>query len=166
MTFPDNPVALIAAQAENRVIGRGLEIPWKAKGEQALFKEITRGGTLIMGRKTYDSIGRPLPGRETIVVTGNPTFSAEGCHTASGLAEALEAAHRLGKPIFIAGGGELYRQALDLADAVHLTTIHTKVDGDVYFPVLPDDFHLVREERFSTNLDYTYRYFERGDTAT
>lgn len=154
-------IALVAAQAENRVIGRGQDIPWQVKGEQALFKKITMGGTLIMGRKTYDSIGRPLPGRTTIVVSRNADLAIEGCETATSLDAAISRAAAIGAPIFIAGGGDLYRQALDQADELHLTTIHTEVVGDIYFPEVPDSFEVVKEEPFQSNIDYTYRLLKR-----
>ena len=153
---------MVAAQSENQVIGRGLEIPWKVKGEQALFKKITINGTLIMGRKTFQSIGRPLPGRTTIVVSRDPDLAITGCETSTSLELAIARAAEINKPIFIAGGGELYRQALDIADEIHLTTIHTKVEGDVLFPEVPANFRLVEEKAFTSNLNYTYRHFERG----
>jgi|TARA_B110000093_G_C12835538_1_gene352983 dihydrofolate reductase (trimethoprim resistance protein) len=155
-------IAMVAAQSENQVIGRGLEIPWKVKGEQALFKKITINGTLIMGRKTFQSIGRPLPGRTTIVVSRDPDLTITGCETSTSLELAIARAAEINKPIFIAGGGELYRQALDIADEIHLTTIHTKVEGDVLFPEVPANFRLVEEKAFTSNINYTYRHFERG----
>ena len=154
-------LALVAAQSENRVIGRGIEIPWRVKGEQALFKKITMGGTLIMGRKTFDSIGRPLPGRTTIVVTRNKLLKIDGCEVTESLEEAVQLAEKIGKPVFVAGGGQLYAQAINLADELHLTTIHTEIEGDVYFPPLPEDFRLVSEEKFNSNIDYTYRVYKR-----
>jgi dihydrofolate reductase (trimethoprim resistance protein) len=154
-------IALVAAQAENQVIGQGLEIPWRVKGEQALFKQITMGGTLIMGRKTYDSIGRPLPGRTTIVVTRNKLLQIDGVIVTHSLEAALEQAQAIDAPVFVVGGGDLYRQAMPVADELHLTTIHTEVDGDVYFPPVPDSFEVVTEERFSSNIDYTYRHLKR-----
>lgn len=153
---------MVAAQSENQVIGRGLEIPWKVKGEQALFKKITINGTLIMGRKTFQSIGRPLPGRTTIVVSRDPDLTITGCETSTSLELAIARAAEINKPIFITGGGELYRQALDIADEIHLTTIHTKVEGDVLFPEVPANFRLVEEKAFTSNINYTYRHFERG----
>ena len=152
--------ALVAAQAENRVIGHGPDIPWKVKGEQALFKEITMGGTLIMGRKTFDTIGRPLPGRETVIVTRNPDLEIENCHIATSLESALATAKELGRPVFVAGGGELYQQALPLADEIHLTTIHTTVEGDVFFPEVPEQFEIVAEKQFNSNINYTYRHYK------
>ena len=153
-------LALIAAQSENRVIGRGSEIPWRVKGEQALFKRITMNGVLVMGRKTFESIGRPLPGRVTVIVTRNPAFSADGCEVATSLEDALAIARGHERPVFIAGGGELYEQSILQADALHLTTIHTVADGDVLFPEVPDTYRLVSEELFESNINYTYRYYE------
>ena len=136
-------VHIIAARSKNNVIGRGSEIPWRVKGEQKLFKEITMNGTLIMGRITFESIGKPLPGRTTIIVTRNPAYHQANC-------------------IYIAGGGEIYQQALGLADVVHLTTINAEIEGDVLFPSFPTpDFKLIEEKQFESNIDYTYQKFER-----
>lgn len=156
-------ISIVVARSLNDVIGKGDEIPWRVKGEQKLFRNITMGGVLIMGRKTFESIGRPLPGRDTIIVTRNADYRAEGCEIATSLDEALEFAHTKGdKPIFIVGGGEIYRQALPLADAVHVSTIQIEVDGDVHFPRFPtDEFRLVDEKRIESNIDYTYQYYER-----
>ena len=155
-------IHIVAARSQNNVIGRGIEIPWRVKGEQKLFKEITMGGTLIMGRITFDSIGRPLPGRTSIIVTRNMKYKQEGCQIARSIDEAISIAEDLAKPIYIIGGGELYKQCLDKADFVHLTTIKTSVEGDVFFPDFPnEDFHLVEEREFSSNLDYVYQKFQR-----
>ena len=154
-------VSLVAAQSTNHVIGRGADIPWKVKGEQALFKRITMNGTLVMGRKTFDSIGRPLPGRHTIVLSSNPELQIDGCDVAGSLEDALVIASHIDRPVFIAGGGQLYKQTIDQADALHLTTIHTAVEGDVFFPAVPEDFRLVRQETYESNIDYTYRFYER-----
>lgn len=154
-------LALIAAQAENRVIGNGPDIPWKVKGEQALFKEITMNGCLIMGRKTFESIGRSLPGRETIIVTRNSDYHFENCHISNDLDTALALANQIGRPTFVAGGGEIYELSLPLADQLHLTTIHTTVEGDVFFPEIPEDFKLVSTTSYESNINYTYCYYER-----
>lgn len=157
---------LIAAQSENRVIGNGQSIPWRVKGEQRLFKRITHGHTLIMGRKTFESIGRPLPGRETVIISRNRTYRHRGCLTANNLSKAIELADSCPGDNFVAGGGEIYALAINLADGVHLTTIHKEVEGDVYFPDLPDDFVMLREEFFESNINYTYRYYERRPEQT
>ena len=153
---------LVAAQSDNGVIGDGEKIPWQAKGEQALFKRITLGGTLIMGRKTYDSIGRPLPGRHTIVLSRNPALTLLGCDLSPSLESALETAQQLGRQIFIVGGAEVYREALPLCQGIHLTTVHTQAEGAVTFPPFnPADFTLVKEQRHHSNIDYTYRHYRR-----
>lgn len=157
-------ISLVAARALNNVIGNGPNIPWQVKGEQKLFREITMGGILIMGRKTYESIGRPLPGRSSIIVTRNRDYSVPDCSVASSLVDALAAVADDPRPIFIVGGGQIYEQALaqGLVNAVHLTTIQTEVDGDIRFPDFPTQaFKLIRESHFESNIDYLYQYFEK-----
>ncbi len=154
--------SIVVARSLNNVIGHGQEIPWRVKGEQALFREITLGGTLVMGRKTFESIGRPLPGRETIIVTRNTEYAFEGCHTAPSLESALAKAEQLGRPVHIVGGGEIYAQALPIVDTVHLSTIQAEFDGDVFFPTFPTaDFVEVEQKLFTSNIDYLYQRFER-----
>ena len=153
---------LIAARSLNNVIGNDSEIPWKAKGEQKLFKRITMDSTLIMGRKTFESIGRPLPGRSTIVISRNQDLVIPGCEVAGNLEKAIEAANLTNKPVFVAGGGEIYAQALPLATEVHLTTIQCEVDGNIFFPDFPvSEFKLLEEEMFNSNIDYLYQHFQR-----
>jgi dihydrofolate reductase (trimethoprim resistance protein) len=157
-------ISLVAARALNDVIGNGPNIPWRVKGEQKLFREITHGGILIMGRKTYESIGKPLPGRSTIIVSRDTTYQAEGCQSANSLGAALEWVQADPRPVFIVGGGEIYRQALaqQLVDTVHLTTIQTEVEGDVLFPTFPTpEFRLVKETLVESNINYLYQYFEK-----
>lgn len=129
-------VTLIAAVASNGVIGRDNDLVWRNRDDLARFKRLTLGHTLVMGRKTYDSIGRPLPGRTTIVITRQPTWSAPGVTTAHSLEEALKLATSSSDSdqIFIAGGAEIYRLALPYADHLELTHIHTALPGDTYFP--------------------------------
>ncbi len=157
-------VTIIAARAQNHVIGRGDEIPWRVKGEQKLFKELTMGGCMIMGRKTFESIGRPLPGRDTIIVSRNAAFRHEGCECVTDIPAALKLANAKGVPVHIVGGGEIYRQALelDIADVLHITTIETEVEGDVYFPQIPTAiFSVVEEQKYQSNIDYLYQRYER-----
>lgn len=154
---------IVVARARNDVIGRGQTIPWRAKGEQKLFKRITDGGTLVMGRKTFDSIGRPLPGRETVIITRNADYSQPGCHIAHGFDEALSLADSLNRTVHIVGGGEIYRLALPVVDIVHLSTIQLDAEGDTFFPSFPTgDFTLVESEYFESNIDYLYEKYERG----
>jgi len=159
-------LTIVAARSLNNVIGNGPAIPWRVKGEQKLFREITMHGTLIMGRKTFESIGRPLPGRTTIIVTRRPDYRQDGCLVAASIDGAIGRAMEEKKPVFIAGGGEIYEQSLPLADGVHLSTIQRRVDGDVYFPDFPtDNFKLIHEQLFESNINYVYQYYERRPPA-
>ena len=153
---------LVAARSLNNVIGNGSEIPWNVHGEQSLFKEITMNGVLLMGRKTYESIGRRLPGRITIIITRNRQYHQPGCEIATSLAAAINYASRQDRPVFAIGGGEIYAQALPVASGVHLTTIQQEVEGDIFFPVFPTvDFTLVEEKFFKSNIDYLYQHYKR-----
>lgn len=129
-------VTILAAVARNGVIGVGGGMPWHLPDEQALFKELTLGHVLVMGRRTFDSIGRPLPGRTTIVVTRNPEwqFPSELVLRASGLAEALAAAREIDDEVFVVGGAGVYAEALPLADRLALTLVDAEPDGDTFFP--------------------------------
>ena len=155
-------IQLIAAKANNDVIGNGNKIPWRAEGELKLFKAITMGGTLIMGRKTFDSIGKSLPGRKTIVISRDLDLKVEGCEVVHSLEQALALATQKNLAIFVAGGGDIYRQALPMTDILHLTTIDIDAKGDVLFPAFNlAEFELLEEQHYSTNLDYTYRKYMR-----
>lgn len=138
-------INIIVAAAENGVIGRGNAIPWHLPEDLKLFKRLTLGHTLIMGRRTFESIGKPLPGRRTIVVSR--TLSAlPGAETASSLEAALEAA-RDAEEVFIAGGGQIYAEAMASAERLYLSVIPGNYDGDTVFPpVKPGEWRLEREE--------------------
>ncbi len=137
-------IILIAAMAANRVIGRDNRIPWNIPGEQHHFRKVTWGHPLIMGRKTWESIGHPLPGRRNIVVTRDAAYSAPGAETAPSLAAALERCSHLEK-VFVIGGGRIYEQALPQAHTLILTILARPVAGDVRFPEFSEngDFQLV-----------------------
>lgn len=126
-------LAIIVAMAQNRAIGIRNTLPWRCPEDLKHFKALTMGHHLIMGRKTYDSIGKPLPGRTTVVVTRNPALQIDGCIMAHSL-EAAIAACAGDEQVFIVGGAELYAQALPLVDVLYLTEIHQVVDGDAFFP--------------------------------
>jgi dihydrofolate reductase len=158
---------LIAARSENNIIGSGSEIPWRVKGEQRLFKQVTLGHTLVMGRKTFESIGRALPGRDTVVITTQPDLNFPGIHVAHSLKEGLKTASELRGDIFIAGGGDIYRQTIDLAEGIHLTTIHCLADGDVYFPDFDKtQFEIMVSRHYESNVNYTYEFLLRKPTET
>lgn len=128
-------ISIIAAIGESRELGRGNDLIWRISPDLKRVKELTMGHPIIMGRKTYESIGRPLPGRTNIVVTRTPT-PIDGCVVVDSLPKALEAAHGIDtEEIFIFGGASLYEQALPLTDRLYLTLIHASApDADVFFP--------------------------------
>lgn len=133
------PIVLVAAIADNGVIGDDNKLIWRLKTDLRRFRQITTGCPIIMGRKTFLSIGKPLPGRETIVLTRNPDFRAEGVHVASAMGPALQLARDLGAKmgahaIIIGGGSDIYGQALPFADRLELTVVHAEPEGDAVFP--------------------------------
>jgi len=130
-------VTLIAAMGRNRAIGLDGKMPWHLPGELKHFKASTMGKTIVMGRKTWESIGRALPGRQNIVVTRNPTYLAENCLVVSSLGEALLQA--VSNEIMIIGGGQLYRQALPLAHRMILTRVDCEPKADTWFPDWPEE---------------------------
>ena len=127
------PLTLVAAMGSNRVIGLDGDMPWHFSEDLKHFKRTTMGGVMIMGRKTFDSIGRPLPGRRTIVITRSADWSHEGVEVVHSLDEALNSAGT-SAPVFVVGGGEIYAQALPLATRLVLTEIDDAPDGDTFFP--------------------------------
>ena len=146
---PDQRVVLVAAHARNRVIGNGPDIPWRLPGEQAQFKELTWGHTLVMGRRTWDSIGRPLPGRATIVVTRDESFDPgfEAVLVAHSLEEAFGLASDLPGDVMVAGGGEIYALALPYATHQVLTEVDMSPPGDAFYPEYAvDEWAEVRRE--------------------
>ncbi|MBW2230082.1 MAG: dihydrofolate reductase [Deltaproteobacteria bacterium] len=128
-------VSIVVAAAENGVIGAGGGIPWRLPDDQRLFKRLTSGHTVVMGRGTHESIGRLLPGRTTIVVSRNPDYSVAQAFVADSLEAALDLARARGESeTFVVGGGSLYALALPLANGLYLTRVHAEVEGDVTFP--------------------------------
>ncbi|HWM90344.1 MAG TPA: dihydrofolate reductase [Thermoanaerobaculia bacterium] len=128
-------ISLIAAMAANRVIGRDNRLPWRLPADLRRFKALTMGHTLLLGRRTFESIGRPLPGRSMLVVTRQEGYAPEGVRVVHSVEEALALAREAGESeLFVAGGSQIYRQTLPAADRLHLTRIEEDFPGDVYFP--------------------------------
>ena len=145
---------LIAAVARNRVIGYNGQIPWNIPEDLQHFKELTMGHTVIMGRRTFASIGRPLPGRENIIVTST-LYEIPGCIIVRSLAEALELASR--EIIFIIGGQQLYKEALPLAEYLDLTFVDAEPEGDTFFPEVNwNDYEEVSREQHAGEPAYTF----------
>jgi dihydrofolate reductase len=132
--LPSKRIVLVAAVAENGVIGAAGGIPWHLPEDFQHFKATTLGHTLVMGRATYDSIGRPLPGRTTIVLTRDPDWSVDGVLVAHDLDAALELAEDLPGDVMVAGGSQVYAAALPVADEQVLTEIHQSPEGDTFYP--------------------------------
>jgi dihydrofolate reductase len=155
-------IALVAALGRNRVIGRQNELPWRLPEDLRRFKALTMGHPVVMGRKTHESIlgaiGRPLPGRLSIVVTRSTGYVAPGCVVATSLAAAFDAAERA-EEIFVIGGAEIYRAAITRADRLHLTEINADYDGDARFPELrPNRWREVSRESRARNTEFPHDY--------
>lgn len=136
-------INIIVAISKNRVIGNDNKLIWSLPSDLKRFKQITTGNTLVMGRKTYESIGKPLPNRRNIIITRNSDYKVEGCEVVNSLEEALMLCNN---ECFIIGGGEVYKQSLPLADKLYLTVINEEFDGDTYFPEIEDDWVKVSRE--------------------
>ena len=134
----NNKISIVVAMAINHVIGINNTLPWRISADLAHFKSLTMGHHLIMGRKTFDSIGRPLPGRTTVVVTRNQKLKIDGCIVTHSLEEAIRSCGN-DDNIFIVGGAELYTLAMPLADIIHLTEIQQEIAGDTFFPAFSND---------------------------
>jgi dihydrofolate reductase len=163
MTPGGKRVVMVAAVAENGVIGDGPDIPWSIPGEQAEFKALTMGHTLVMGRTTYESIGRPLPGRTTIVLTRDPSWTAAGVLVAHSIEAALAQADLLDGDVAVAGGGQVYADAMRFADAQVITEVRLQPHGDAFYPDF--DRGEWEESRRDHHDGYDRVWWERMDPA-
>jgi dihydrofolate reductase len=160
-------ISLVVAASENNAIGKNNQLLWHLPNDLKFFKNTTWGSVVVMGRKTFESVNKPLPGRTNIVITQQANWNAENVIVASSLDDAIQKAHATNcKEIFIIGGGEIYKQSLPLADKVYLTRVHTQIDGDTFFPVLNEtDWTLISNENFEADekhlYNYTFQIFER-----
>ena len=168
MSAPPTKIALIVAASENNVIGINDDLPWRLSADLKRFKALTMGHAIIMGRKTFDSIGRLLPGRQTVIVTRNQDFHFEGATVVHSIEAAMEACceHEIA---FLTGGAEIYRLGLSLVDEIYLTRVHTEIDGDTFLPAIDwEQFELVETEAFKADdkneFDFSLsRYRKRTD---
>ena len=154
---PEAVVTIIAAISENGVLGRDNKLIWHLPEDLKRFKQLTSGHAIIMGRKTFESLPKALPNRHNIVISKNKNFSAEGITVCHSLKEALEACRGDSQP-FIIGGGQIYQQALELADRIELTKIHKSFDGDVFFPEIDSQLWLLENENQLENSHFKYSY--------
>lgn len=148
-------LAIIAAMDQGRLIGANNDLPWRLPADLKRVKALTTGHTIILGRKNYESIGRPLPNRQNIVISRNPDYDAPGCTVVTSIEAALAAAES--DRVFIFGGATLYEQMLDKVDTLYLTFIHERFEGDTWFPEI-DWSHWEEVEREDHDPDESNRY--------
>jgi len=148
-------ISIIAAVSKNGVIGVDNKLPWDLPEDLKRFKELTTGNVVIMGRKTYESIGKPLPNRINIVITRNKDFFVSGVLTANSLDSALLKAGG-NKDIFIIGGGEIYEQSMGFADKLYITEVDMEVEGDTKFPTISNQWSVTEENEFNGGWYVTY----------
>ena len=158
-------LTLIAAAADGGVIGRSNTLPWYLPADLRRFKRLTTGHTVIMGRKTYESVGRPLPDRRNLVISGSKDFRPAGVTVVPSMEDALKLAKDDGD-VFVIGGARVFEAALPVADRLELTRVHAAIPGDVYFPPFnPADWTLVSEEKHPADdrnqYPYSFQTFER-----
>ena len=158
-------LTLIAALSENRVIGNDNNLIWHMPNDLKRFKELTKGHHVIMGRKTYESVGKPLPRRVNIVVTRKEDYDAPGCIVLHTVEDAIKKAENDTQP-FVIGGGQIYKKSLPYARKLELTVIHEKFDGDTYFPEIDERYwNLINREDYQKDsknpYDYSYLTYER-----
>ena len=151
-------LSLIAAMSANRVIGRDNSLPWKLPADWKHFKNLTMGHHLLMGRKTFESIGRPLPGRTTVVITRQSSYSPTGVLVAHSIEQALQLAAQ-DSEAFVAGGAQIYRLMLPRADRIYLTSIDEEFEGDTFFPDFDEsDWQLISQENREPDEKNAYPY--------
>jgi dihydrofolate reductase len=159
-------ISLLVAMSKNRVIGRANALPWHLPEDMKFFKRITMGKPVVMGRATYESIGKPLAGRANIVITRNSDYAAEGIHVVNSVDDALALSAQLTAPdldteIMVIGGAQIFAQTLPIAHRIYLTELNTIIEGDVYFPEFPRDqwTEVARENRPATEANpYTWSF--------
>lgn len=154
-------IGLIVARSKNNVIGKNGEIPWKIKGEQKQFRELTVGNVVVMGRKSYEEIGHPLPNRKNIIVSKSKNFTGENLVTVGSLQEALDISK--GENVYISGGYGLFKEALPLVDKMYITEVDITVEnGDVFFPEFDsNEFDMIIGEMGGIDIKYTRTIYTR-----
>ncbi|QPH39384.1 dihydrofolate reductase [Pedobacter endophyticus] len=161
-----NQLNIAVAVADNFAIGRNNQLLWHMPADLKFFKQTTSGHTVIMGRKTFDSVGKPLPNRRNIVVTRDASLKIDGAEVVNSLDEAIKLSEDSDGPIFIIGGAEIYRQALPKTDTIYLTTIHHTFDADAFFPEIDrNEWEVISSESHQADeknkYDYTFKVLKR-----
>ncbi|RBW69672.1 dihydrofolate reductase [Bacillus taeanensis] len=132
-------ISFLVAMDQNRVIGKDNALPWRLPADLKFFKEVTMGHTIIMGRKTYESIGRPLPGRENVVLTRDEHYQAEGCTILHSISAVAEIEKQTDNELIVIGGAEIFKQTFSIADRLYITIIEEEFAGDTFFPEFNED---------------------------
>jgi dihydrofolate reductase len=155
-------IKIIVAISKNRVIGDSNKLIWHLPADLKRFKEVTTGHPIVMGRKTYESIGRPLPNRRNIIITRDENYEIDGCEVVNSIEEALLLTN---SNCFIIGGGEIYKQTLHIADQIYLTQVDEEFDGDTTFPELPASWYVSNKEDFKADEknphNYSFIFYEK-----
>ncbi|WP_428912595.1 dihydrofolate reductase [Niallia sp. Krafla_26] len=159
-------ISFIVAMDKNRVIGKENQLPWHLPEDLKFFKRVTMGHPIIMGRKTHESIGKPLPGRENIIVTRNKDYKSEGCTVIHSLEDLRQFANQKNEEVFVIGGAQLFIETFPIADRLYITEIHHEFDGDTFFPEFNEsNWTLVSKEQGVKDeknpYDYFYTIYER-----
>jgi dihydrofolate reductase (trimethoprim resistance protein) len=155
-------LSIIAARSENNVIGSGSTIPWKVKGEQLLFKAMTYNHWILIGRKTFESMGR-LPNRKYAVISRSMKDPCEeGVSIFRSVDNSLEYLSKKTLDVFVSGGGQIYKELIAYADNIHISTIHCEVEGDIFFPPIPKEFKCAFSQQFESNINYTYEIYTKS----
>lgn len=154
-------ISIIVAMGTNRVIGKNGQLPWHLPSDLQRFKRLTMGHHLIMGRRTFESIGRPLPGRRTIILSRDPNYKAADCDVVTDIETGFKLASAA-EELFICGGAEIYQQSLHLTERIYLTKLEVNPDGDTVFPELPmQDFETIYTRRFTDSIDHQFSVLQR-----
>lgn len=158
-------LSIIAAIGQNNALGKDNQLIWHLPADLKRFKKVTSGHHVIMGRKTFESLGKPLPNRTTIIISRDKNYHADGCITVNSLTEAIKAAQNDDNP-YILGGAEIYKQSMDIADVLDLTFVHQAFEADVYFPKIDKNIwkETFRENHFKderNKFDFSFVKYER-----
>lgn len=155
-------IKIIAAISKNRVIGNDNKLMWKLSSDLKRFKELTSGNPVVMGRKTYESIGKPLPNRRNIIITRDTNYEISGCEVVSSIEEAFLLTNN---DCYIIGGGEIYKQTINIADKIYLTLVQKEFEGDTIFPELDKEWVKISRKDFKADekneCDYSFIEYER-----
>ena len=154
-------LSLMAAKSDNNVIGNNADIPWKAEGEQLLFKAMTYNQWILVGRKTFEAMGK-LPDRKYAVVSGSLDEKIDGdlCFFKT-IDSAIEYLEKNADLVVVSGGGQIYHEFISKVDVIHLSVIHCEVEGNVFFPEIPEEFKMVFSQDFKSNINYTYQIWSK-----